>query len=60
MGSYYGTANTSVDFPRYADLYLDRTLPLDLLISKTYALDQINEAYADMLKGNIARGVVVF
>ena len=60
MGSYYGTANTAVDFPRYADLYLDRTLPLDLLISKTYALDQINEAYADMLKGNIARGVVVF
>ena len=60
MGSYYGTANTSVDFPRYADLYMQGKLPLDLLISKQYPLHQINEAYADMLKGDVARGVVVF
>ncbi|MCI0707545.1 MAG: Zn-dependent alcohol dehydrogenase [Ignavibacteriae bacterium] len=60
MGSYYGTANTARDFPRYAKLYLDGKLPLDRLISKTYSLEQINEAYADMLSGSIARGVVVF
>ncbi len=59
-GSYYGTANTARDFPVYADLYLRGKLDLDQLISKTYKLEQINEAYADMLKGEIARGVIVF
>ncbi len=59
-GSYYGTANTSRDFPLFADLYLQGKLDLDKLISKTYSLDQINEAYTDMLGGKIARGVIVF
>jgi Zn-dependent alcohol dehydrogenase len=59
-GSYYGTANTARDFPLYTDLYLKGKLDLDRLISKTYSLDQINEAYADMLSGETARGVIVF
>jgi Zn-dependent alcohol dehydrogenase len=59
-GSYYGTSNTARDFPVYADLYLKGRLDLDRLISKTYRLEQINEAYADMLGGEIARGVIVF
>jgi Zn-dependent alcohol dehydrogenase len=59
-GSYYGTANTARDFPLYADLYLKGKLDLDRLISKKYPLEKINEAYADMLGGEIARGVIVF
>jgi S-(hydroxymethyl)glutathione dehydrogenase/alcohol dehydrogenase len=59
-GSYYGSANAARDFPLYADLYLKGRLDLDRLVSKTYPLEQINEAYADMLGGEIARGVVVF
>jgi Zn-dependent alcohol dehydrogenase len=59
-GTYYGTANTVRDFPLFADLYLKGKLDLDRLISKTYSLDQINPAYADMLSGEIARGVIVF
>jgi NDMA-dependent alcohol dehydrogenase len=59
-GSYYGTANTARDFPLYADLYLRGKLDLERLVSKTYSLDQINEAYADMLSGALARGVIVF
>jgi len=60
MGTYYGSANTARDFPLYADLYLKGKLDLGRLISKTYPLTQINEAYADMLSGTLARGVVVF
>jgi S-(hydroxymethyl)glutathione dehydrogenase/alcohol dehydrogenase len=60
MGSYYGTANTARDFPLYGDLYLRGQLPLDRLVSQTYALEQINEAYADMLSGETGRGVIVF
>lgn len=59
-GSYYGTANTARDFPLYAGLFLKGQLALDRLISKTYSLEQINEAYADMLGGQIARGVILF
>jgi S-(hydroxymethyl)glutathione dehydrogenase / alcohol dehydrogenase len=59
-GSYYGTAVTARDFPLYADLYLKGKLDLERLISRTYSLDQINEAYADMLGGQTARGVIVF
>jgi Zn-dependent alcohol dehydrogenase len=59
-GSYYGTANTARDFPLYADLYLKGQLDLDRLISKRFPLEQINEAYAEMLRGEIARGVIVF
>ena len=59
-GSYYGTANTARDFPLYADLYLKGKLDLGHLISKTYKLAQINDAYADMLKGELARGVILF
>jgi Zn-dependent alcohol dehydrogenase len=59
-GSYYGTANTARDFPLYADLYLKGKLDLGRLVSKTYRLEQINEAYADMLSGTLARGVIVF
>jgi len=59
-GSYYGSANTARDFPKYASLYKQGLLDLDRLISKRYLLEQINEAYAEMLNGEIARGVIVF
>ena len=59
-GSYYGSANTARDFPLYASFYRNGQLPLDGLVSKAYSLEQINEAYADMLSGELARGVIVF
>lgn len=60
MGSYYGTADPARDFPSYADLYLSGALPLEKMVTRTYRLEEINEAYADMLSGTTARGVVVF
>ncbi len=59
-GSYYGSANTARDFPKYIDLYRQGLLDLERLISKRYSLEQINEAYADMLQGETARGIIVF
>ena len=58
-GCYYGSANPARDFPHYAQLYLDGRLDLDRLISKTYALEDINLAYADLLDGKLARGVIL-
>jgi len=59
-GSYYGSVHPRRDFPMLLDLYKSKKLDLDLLITKQYKLPQINQAYADMLSGNIARGVIVF
>ncbi len=59
-GSYYGSANPPVDFVQYAQWYADGLLPLDRMISKRYSLEEVNEAYADMLSGATRRGVVVF
>ncbi len=60
MGSYYGTANTAVDFPRYAAMYEAGQLDLNKLVTRKFPLEEINEAYAAMLSGEMARGVVVF
>lgn len=59
-GTYYGSANPVRDFPLYAALYKRGLLDLDRLVSRIYQLDQINEAYSDMLGGEIARGLIVF
>lgn len=59
-GSYYGTADPPCDFPRYLDWHRAGRLPLDRLVSRTYGLDAINDAFADMLAGRTARGVIVW
>lgn len=59
-GSYYGSVSPRRDFPLLIDLYVAGKLKLDELISQTYRLDQINEAYATMLDGSTARGVITF
>ena len=58
-GCYYGSANSLRDFTRYADLYLQGKLDLEALVSHTYQLEEINQAYADLLEGNLARGVIL-
>ena len=60
VGSYYGTAHTARDFPLFAELYRRGRLQLDRLVTRTYDLEQINEAYEDMLAGRVARGLIVF
>ena len=59
-GTIYGSADTAVDFEKFAQMYLDGKLPIDKLISKSYKLEEINQACEEMLNGTIARGVVTF
>jgi S-(hydroxymethyl)glutathione dehydrogenase/alcohol dehydrogenase len=59
-GSLYGSSRPSLDIPRILDLYQRGVLPIDRLVSKTYTLDQINEAFDDMAAGQLSRGVIVF
>jgi len=60
MGSWYGSARPWVDFPRLVDLYLANRLSIDPMISRTYRLEEINEAYEALDKGEMARSVILF
>ena len=59
-GTMYGSVRPNLDFPKLVDLYLDGRLKIDQLISRTWKLDEINEGFAAMRGGQVARGVVVF
>jgi len=59
-GSFYGSVRPNVDFPILCDLYMDRKINIDDLISRTYRFDEINEGFAALRSGSVARGVVVF
>ena len=56
----YGDCVPSRDFPRIFQHYARRELLLDELITRTYRLDHLGDAFADMLEGRLAKGVVVF
>ncbi len=57
-GCWYGSARTHLDMPKLLDLYKAGRLKLHELISKEFELDQINEAFSALEKGEVARGVV--
>ncbi len=59
-GSFYGSVEPSTDFPMLCDLYMEKKLNLDALISRTYRLDDINDGFAQLRAGSVARGVVMF
>ncbi|MFC5138343.1 alcohol dehydrogenase catalytic domain-containing protein [Actinomycetospora rhizophila] len=59
-GSLYGSSRPSLDIPSILRQYTAGVLPLDRMISKAYALDEIDRAFADMRAGRLKRGVVVF
>jgi NDMA-dependent alcohol dehydrogenase len=59
-GTIFGNCNPRVDIPRLLSLYQKGTLLLDELVTKTYPLEDINEAYADMANGKNLRGVIVY
>jgi NDMA-dependent alcohol dehydrogenase len=59
-GSFYGSCRPHVDMPLVIDLYMDGRLDLDALITREFALDEINDAFAAMNAGEVARGVIRF
>jgi Zn-dependent alcohol dehydrogenase len=58
-GSIYGSTRPGLDFPRLFDLYRHGRLPLDRLLSHRFSLDQINQAYEALQRGELTRAVVV-
>jgi len=57
--SWYGDCLPSRDFPMLVDLYLQGRLDLDRFVSETIGLDDVEEAFHRMERGEVLRSVVV-
>jgi S-(hydroxymethyl)mycothiol dehydrogenase len=58
--SWYGDCLPSRDFPVMIDLYLQGRLPLNRFVTETIGLDEIEDAFGRMERGEVLRSVVVF
>jgi S-(hydroxymethyl)glutathione dehydrogenase/alcohol dehydrogenase len=55
-----GSNRFPVDMPRFVDFYMSGKLKLDQMISQRIKLEQVNEGFEDMKRGELARSVIVF
>ncbi|MCU1480500.1 MAG: NDMA-dependent alcohol dehydrogenase [Subtercola sp.] len=60
QGTVYGSVVARRDIPLLINLYKSGALKLDELITKTYRLEDINEAFTDLRAGSNIRGVIVY
>jgi S-(hydroxymethyl)mycothiol dehydrogenase len=56
--SWYGDCLPSRDFPLLVDLYLQGRFDLDRFVSETIALDEVEDAFHKMERGEVLRSVV--
>ncbi|MCG7593338.1 S-(hydroxymethyl)mycothiol dehydrogenase [Mycobacterium sp. PSTR-4-N] len=57
--SWYGDCLPERDFPTLVDLYQQGRLPLDRFVSERIKLDEVEDAFDTMHKGEVLRSVVV-
>ena len=58
--SWYGDCLPTRDFPLLAEWYRQGQLKLDQVVSRTISLDETDEAFAAMERGETLRSVIVF
>ncbi len=58
--SWYGDCLPSRDFPMLIDLYVQGRFDLDAFVSETIGLEDVEEAFEKMHRGEVLRSVVVF
>ncbi|MGI9623040.1 MAG: Zn-dependent alcohol dehydrogenase [Acidimicrobiales bacterium] len=60
QGCMMGSNNFKVDMPHMCDLYMGGRLRLDEMVSQRIGLDDINEGFEAMKKGEVVRSVIEF
>ena len=60
QGSAFGGARGRTDVPKIVDWYMDKKINIDELITHKLTLDQINEGFDLMTRGESIRSVVVY
>ncbi|MBM4326030.1 MAG: zinc-binding dehydrogenase [Deltaproteobacteria bacterium] len=58
IGTWGGETSPDRDIPRYAELFCSGKLKLDLLVSKEYSLEEINQAIDDLEQGTLGRPLI--
>jgi len=58
--SWYGDCLPTRDFPLFIDLYLQGRLDLERFVSETISINDVEEAFHRMERGEVLRSVVVF
>ncbi|MGV0837554.1 NDMA-dependent alcohol dehydrogenase [Mycolicibacterium thermoresistibile] len=58
QGSLFGAQPPRVAVPRLLELYRSGDLKIDELVTQTYRLEDINEAYEDVQQGKVIRPVI--
>jgi len=59
LGSNYGFAVAAIDFPRYAALHLAGRLPIEKLVEARIGLDDVEDAFDRMRRGERLRRIIV-
>ncbi len=60
QGSNMGSNRFRLDMPDLVDRYMAGVLPLDDMITARVGLDDINDAFSNMLNGTVSRSVIIF
>jgi S-(hydroxymethyl)glutathione dehydrogenase / alcohol dehydrogenase len=60
IGSKMGSSRIQIDIPKIVELYLQKRVKLDELISGRYPIFKINEAVDEVRRGSALRNVIVF
>ena len=60
QGSFMGSNRFPIDMPRFVDFYMAGKLHLDQMISQRIKLEQVNEAFDELRRGELARSVIMF
>jgi S-(hydroxymethyl)glutathione dehydrogenase / alcohol dehydrogenase len=59
-GTAFGGAKGRTDVPKIVDWYMDGKINIDDLVSKILPIDEINQAFDLMHRGEVIRSVVTF
>jgi S-(hydroxymethyl)glutathione dehydrogenase/alcohol dehydrogenase len=59
-GTAFGGARGRTDVPRIVDWYMEKKIAIDDLITHTMPLENINDAFELMSKGQSIRSVVMY
>jgi S-(hydroxymethyl)glutathione dehydrogenase/alcohol dehydrogenase len=60
QGGLMGSNRFPVDIPRLVDFYMRGELDLDTIIAERLPLERINDAFAELRKGDATRSVITF
>jgi Zn-dependent alcohol dehydrogenase len=58
-GVFMGNGDPHLDIPRAVSLWQRGLLDLESMVSRTLPLEEVNEGFAALARGEVARAVVV-